>query len=197
MGSQPTPKYHYDIFVSVKRDLVFGDWLRTYFLPLFIAYLKQEVIVKCKRQFEGYFFYEKALRPGDAWPEELRLAIKTSRVGVALCSPEYFFSDWCLTELHSFLKRDKKVLVPVSIYDGEAFPKEVQEIQKSDLSQYVIVGEGYVKTARYVDFQDKLRELSRDVAVRISEAPLYSDWPIEDKTAPPGEPDIPQQRLES
>jgi hypothetical protein len=190
-------RYRYDIFVSVKSDDVFSDWLRTRFLPLFSAYLRQDVIVKCGRQFEGYFFYEQALRPGDPWPEELRMAIKTSRVAVALCSPEYFFSDWCLTELHSFMKRGKKVLVPVSIYDGEAFPQEVREIQNSDLSKYVIVGEGFTLTKGYVDFQEKLKQLSSDVAVRIFEAPPYSDWPIEDKTAPPGEPDIPQQTLGS
>jgi hypothetical protein len=190
------PDYRYDLFVSVKRDDIFGDWLRTHFLPLFSAYLKQDVIVQCKRQFAGMFFYEKTLRPGDPWPDELRAGIKTSRVALALCSPEYFFSDWCLTELHSFLGRGGKVVVPVSIYDGEAFPKEVRDIQSSDLSNFVIVGKGFIVTERYVDFQDKLRQLSKDVATRIFEAPAFADWPIDDKTAPIDEPEIRQQTLD-
>jgi TIR domain len=189
--------YRYDIFLSVKRDDTFGDWLRSHFIPLFFSYLKQDVIVKCHRKFSDYFFYEQTLRPGDPWPDELKDGIRRSRVALALCSPEYFYSDWCLTEFYSFLNRGGKVLVPVSIYDGEAFPKDARNIQSADLSQYVLVGKGFKDTERYIEFQDKLKTLSKDVAERIGAAPDYCDWPIEEKTVAEAEPEIKQKTLES
>ena len=130
------------------------------------------------------------------WPSELREAIRGSRVVVALCSPEYFYSKWCLTEFASFQKRGK-VVIPVSIYDGDAFPAYVKEIQAANLSEYVIVGEGFRRTERYVQFQDKLKQLSKDVARLLKQAPKYSDWEVVE-TYPDGEePDIPLHTLSS
>ncbi len=189
--------YRYDVFLSVKRDDIFGDWLRDHFIPLFFAYLRQDVIVKCNRQFAGRFFYEQTLRPGAPWPDELKEGIRQSRVGLALCSPEYFYSDWCMTEFYSFLNRGSKVLIPVSIYDGEAFPKVARNIQSADLSDYVLVGKGFKDTERYIYFQEKLKTLSKDVAARIGAAPQYCDWPIEEKTVAESEPEIGQKMLES
>jgi hypothetical protein len=180
--------YSYDVFISVKRDLTFADWVRGTFLPLFDSYLRQDVIIECRRQLVGdIYYYERNLQPGDLWPHELTIAIRSSRVAVALCSPEYFYSQWCLREFHSFLSRGK-ALVPVSIYaDGNAFPEEVkQRIQAADLSDYVINGEGFRRTDRYVELQEKLRQLWKQVARIIGQAPGFKDWELVD-TLPPAE----------
>ena len=34
--------YTYDIFLSHDRDVVFGEWLRTHFLPLFRTYVRND-----------------------------------------------------------------------------------------------------------------------------------------------------------
>jgi hypothetical protein len=193
------PDYKFDVFVSVKNDEVFGQWLRDHFLPLFESYLKNDVIVECHRPIKGIFYYKKSLQPGDPWPDELREAIRESRVAVALCSPEYFYSKWCLTEFHSFLERGRnanaKVVIPASVHDGEAFPEEARNIQAADFSSYVIVGPGFAETKRYTEFQEHLKEFSKRVAKLVHDAPNFAAWPVVEKSVPGEEPEIQQQVL--
>jgi hypothetical protein len=187
--------YQYDIFISVKNDDVFREWVEGTFLPLFETYLKNEIIVACQRPWQKYFYYKKSLQPGDPWPQELTDAIQGSRVAVALCSPEYFYSDWCLTEFYSFLGRNHKVLVPVSIHDGKGFPQDAKNIQAADLHDYVVVGEAFKVTAGYVKFQKEVQALAERVAMLVAGAPPHQMWPIVAKIAPGGDPQIPQQTL--
>src|SRR5262245_16506312 len=110
-------EYSFDVFLSVKDDAVFNEWVREYFLPLLTTYLKNDVLGACGRSMCGVYYYQKALGAGDAWRVELEKAIRTSRIALALCSPEYFRSEYCLTEFNSFHERlvncKAKVLVPV------------------------------------------------------------------------------------
>ena len=194
--------YKHDILVSVKWDPVFAEWVREYFLPLLKTYLKQAVIVECGRQFEGLFYYKEDIEPGEKWKSKLRHAIKESRCALALCSPEYFYSDYCLLEWHSFSLRGrlmgKNLIIPAAIHDGQAFPDYAKDIQEAGFQDYVIIGPGFRKTTRYVDFQDDLKKFSTNIAKRIKAAPEFADWPLaEEKHLKPAddEPDISQEHL--
>jgi hypothetical protein len=192
-------EYEFDVFLSVKDDAIFNEWVRDVFLPLFTSYLKNDIIETCNRPTLGVFYYGKNLELGDPWPTELRDAIRGSRLALALCSPEYFFSRWCLTELHSFLARAKsktaKVLVPVSIHDGAAFPEEVRQIQVGNLASFVVVGEGFKSTKSYSSFQTELKALSKRVATLVAKAPPFEDWQVIDRYPPGAEPEIAQQTI--
>jgi hypothetical protein len=201
--------YKYDIFLSVKWAKTFDEWVTETFLPLFESYVRQEIFAQCGREPvgsrsgddppSGIFYYKKSLAPGDPWPNDLDEAIRTSRIAVALCSPEYFYSKWCLTEFHSFLERARKnqarVLVPVTIYDGKTFPSEVQNIQESDLANFVIVGPGFKETKSYVKFQKALQMLSNTVGRLVCNAPQFAEWPVVRKWAPGEEPTVEQKTL--
>jgi TIR domain-containing protein len=193
------PAYQFDVFLSVKNDEVFNGWVRGTFFPLFESYVRNDIAAKCKRQCAGVFYYKKSLKPGDPWPDELREGIRRSRVALALCSPEYFLSKWCLTEFYSFLDRNKKknakVLMPLSIHDGDGFPEDARNIQDGDLADYVIVGEGFKETKKYADFQAALKDFSVRVAELVSKAPDFEEWPVIEKTTPGETPTVPQQNL--
>lgn len=193
--------YSHDIFLSVKSDNTFGEWVSEIFIPLFQSYINQDIIAVCGRRAQGIFYYRNSIQPGDPWPDELRVGIRSSRVAVALCSPEYFFSDWCLTEFHSFWERgksrNKKLLIPASIYDGDGFPTDIKKnLQFEDFSTFVIVGEGFKLTKKYSEFQEQLKEFSRRVAELVCNAPAFEEWPLIEMTvggAPA--PEVEQQTL--
>lgn len=192
--------YTHDIFLSVKSDAIFGEWISTIFFPLFETYVRQDIIAACKRAPTEIFYYRESLKVGDPWPDDLRQGIQNSRVAVALCSPEYFYSEWCLTEFHSFWERGKskqaRVLLPVSIHDGEAFPDDIREnLQFESFSEFVTVGEGFKTTKRYSDFQDLLKVFSKRVAELVCKAPPFEAWPLVEKKIFNEQPEVPQQTL--
>ena len=116
--------YKHDVFISIKWSRTYSEWLREHALPLLTEYLEEEVIAECGREFQGVFYYKDDIEPGEKWKTELRKGIKESRCVVALCSPRYFFSDYCLIEWHSFSLRGNQIgenlIVPASIHDGSS-----------------------------------------------------------------------------
>ncbi len=191
--------YEYDVFVSYKRDPLFGGWLKEHFLPLFQSLVTQDIYARCKRRAKGIFFDEKALKPGDPWPSDLVDAICRSRCMVAMCSPLYFDSEWCLSELHSFLDRMEskkaKLLVPVALHDGDTFPESVRRIQHADFSSYVIDGPAFRTVPLYVNYQQDLKKLSSRVAELVHAAPPFETFPLVKKSPKVPEPHIPQALL--
>ena len=164
--------YKHDILVSVKWDPVFAEWVREYFLPLLKTYLKQAVIVECGRQFEGLFYYKEDIEPGEKWKSKLRHAIKESRCALALCSPEYFYSDYCLLEWHSFSLRGrlmgKNLIIPAAIHDGQAFPDyAIQE--KGTSRRYSTTDTGLAVDAAYAS----PRASSSTSSIMVSKPQMY------------------------
>jgi hypothetical protein len=144
------------------------------------------------------------LEPGDEWRTALREAIKTSRCVVCLWSPEYFFSRWCTTEWRSFRERGvatgRKLVVPLSVHDGDSFPVDARALKAIDISPFVIPGEGFKKTEDYPQFQKRLKSFAVTVAQCVMNAPEFADFEIYESPDPPPpapkpEPEIALLRL--
>jgi hypothetical protein len=88
-----------------------------------------------------------------------------------------------------------KVIIPVTIRDGEAFPEEAKNIQAANFADFVIIGQGFKETKRYSEFQEALKAFSERVAQLVSEAPAFQPWPIFEKHPPDEEPEITQETL--
>lgn len=58
------------------------------------------------------FLDSKSMKPGDKLSEEIDVAIRGCKVGVAVISPTYCDSYFCLHELSSIMERGKRV-VPI------------------------------------------------------------------------------------
>jgi hypothetical protein len=84
------------------------------------------------------------------------------------------------------LVRPGGIVVPVNVFDGKFFPERAKQIQWLDLTRYWIIGDGFSKTERYVEFQDSLRGWADDVATAIANAPAWhSDWLNDDWNSVP------------
>lgn len=170
--------YTHDVFLSYSHDYPFGEWVKDPFLPLFQGYLTASL------GRDANIFSDRDIPAGNSWPERLRNALATSRTLVGIWSPNYFISDWCQCECLFMLHRERTtgyrtarnpdgLIVPVTLHDGDRFPNYAKAIQHADWIKYARVGDGFKKTERYVEFQDRIVEWADDVARAINGAP---DW---------------------
>jgi hypothetical protein len=175
--------YEYDVFLSYKRDDLMDGWLDDHFVP-FLRTFVSNALARSVR----IFIDRDGIDTGDSWPLRLGHALSRSRCLVGIWSPLYFQSSWCRRECAVMMNRERRLgfrtssnpgglVVPVNVFDGEHFPDVAGRIQCLDCRQYWIVGEGFRKTERYVDFQDVMREWANDVAKAVSSAPPWQpNW---------------------
>src|SRR5659263_104899 len=97
--------YEYDIFLSYPTEYPFGPWVHETFLPLFRAYLKNSIYGNANAKI---FIDKYEIAPGDAWPEKIKRALSHSKCMVAMWSPSFFHSKWCMNECAIMLHREKK-----------------------------------------------------------------------------------------
>jgi hypothetical protein len=172
--------YIFDVFLSYRHDYPVGPWVTKYFYDMFKGWLSEEL----GGREVNVFFDKRELEPGEKWPDSLRAAIKTSRVLVAVCSPGYFRSKWCLSEWNSFQAREKllgrnSLRVPIRHNDGQHFPEDAKNIQMMDFSRCVGVMPAFVNDQRALELEDKIKELAASVAKAVNSAPPFQpDWPI-------------------
>jgi TIR domain len=202
--------YVHDVFVSYRRDPYQDAWLLGEFMPAFSSMVRNEIAATCQRAPNSIFFDradlspdtlrydQRGIDPGQEWQDALRQAIKTSRCVVTLWQPMYFYSDWCQIEWRSFHERAKvtakRLVLPISLHDGDSFPVDARGLQTERFGEYVLNGAAFRETAKYVEFQERLKVFAQNVALAVKEAPEFSDWPIAQSQAAPLV-EIPQGRL--
>lgn len=174
--------YKYDVFISYSRDYPFSEWVREPFLPLFEGYLKAAL------NREPSIFTDQDIPTGYAWEATLKNALAHSRCLVGIWSPNYFQSSWCKYEYFVMLYRQRELkygtnqnpsglIVPVTVHDGDKFPKYAREIQFKDWENYAMIGAGFRETKTFVDFQLTMREWTKEVAEAVENAPDWNeDW---------------------
>ncbi|HEU4558673.1 MAG TPA: toll/interleukin-1 receptor domain-containing protein [Longimicrobium sp.] len=179
--ASPPNDYTYDVFLSYKRGHPVGPWVDMYLYPHLTGWLQDAM-----GGIEPRIFYDKeVIDTGDRWPDTLRDAIGSSRVLLAVCSPSYFRSPWCLSEWKSFKAREKvisaaRLRVPIRHNDGQWYEHEVKEIQMSDFSTLTSVMPAFPNDPKSLLFEEKVQELALSIARAVSAAPPYrSDWPVE------------------
>lgn len=177
--------YKHHIFFSYKRDPLTIDWHREV-----VARIKLYVCMELNLDRKDFhvFFDEKTIEAGDEWVEELSDAIKSSKCLVAIWSPDYFHSPWCLTEFHSFLKRQEDLkkkgikaglIIPASYHDGQHFPSEAKAIQFLDFTEYASTISAFWRSSDAVEFEKKIKEFAKSIANKIENAPNFDvDFPF-------------------
>jgi hypothetical protein len=176
--------YEWDVFLSYPRKGNSGDWVRNHFHSELVGALDQELV----DQPNVYFDQNQA--PGVHWPNHLRRALLRSKVLVAVWSPPYFRSPWCLAEWSSMRAREQhlrlagntghELVYPVVFWDGQNFPREARETMWHDLSEFSLPSPEFSKTTAYVDFQRRIQRVAAEVAARLKAAPPWeAGWPVE------------------
>jgi hypothetical protein len=184
--------YVHDIFLSYLHDAQMDGWVRQHLVPFLESFVGNALNRPVK-----IFIDRSGIHSGDTWPIRLQRALAESRCLVAVWSPLYFHSEWCRRECATALHRESNcgyrtvekpngLIVPVNVFDGKFFPVRVQSIQWLDCRKFWIVGEGFLKTERYVEFQDTLRFWAEDVANTIEDAPPWDEaWLLPPWNSPP------------
>jgi len=173
--------YDYDVFISYKRGRLREEWLNTIFRPHFEEQLEEAIGKK-----PTIFIDSIDIPPGVEWPDYLATALSKSRCMVAILSPSYFGSEWCLKEFKAMyfrqnelrkknlLAKDRAVILPfVKQGPMDAFPDFIDRIQLLDYSRFNIVGEGFKNTTLYVEMQQKIQLDARKTATMIKDAPNW------------------------
>lgn len=178
--------YQYDVFLSYTRSNLVGEWVQDYFSELFEEYLAS-ALGRPARIFKD----TQSIFTGDAWPLRIKEALAYSKCLVAVISPSYFRSIWCLKECHIMLAREvvegfgisgngSGLVIPVIARDGKHHPKYMRDIQSVDFKRFVKKGGAFTNSPRYIEFQDKMEEWTEQVAIAIEKAPPWkSTWPDE------------------
>lgn len=175
-----------------------------YFLPLFEGYLGQEVVDKCTdRHPDRMLFLDvEDVQPGMRIPPRVKHGIKHARCLVALVSPQYFCSEWCVVEWDSFMRRGqeegRELVVPVIVHDGETVRTAISDTMCLNLRDYVTDAEAFKRSRKYMPFEKKVRALAERVAGIVKNAPEWkAEFPVRDPpdTAVYPKPKTPLMRL--
>ena len=170
--------YRYDAFVSYSRSGVAREWVENHFWPL----LEQALSLHRPTQL----FVGRDPETGQAWPEHTADALARSRCLISILSPSYFRSPWCVSELESFLERERRfmtqpgsLILPVAMSGTAHFPREMQERQAASFQQWAVPFQHFRQSSSYHDFLTAVNRFCEPLIARIESAPPWSpDFPI-------------------
>lgn len=190
--------YSYDVFISYRRSPPVGPFVVNVLHDLFAGWLNDEM--------EGdprIFMDRTVMRAGDPLPARLAGALIRSRCLLAICSPSYFRSPWCLSEWETFHKREKlcgrpdSLIVPVLFHEGGQVKDYLAARTYADFTDYTFIDAALFRTDLGLGAQRAIKKLAADVAARIKTVPPFqANWPVyTPQFAPPPEPPLGLLRL--
>jgi hypothetical protein len=195
-----TRVYEYDVFISYPREGAnVPAWVRTHFYPRLSELLDDHLDHQAK------IFFDENVRGGGKWPQTLRAALQRTRILVAVCSPKYFLSEWCLAEWHSMAEREELtgtgslgtsqgLIYPVIFCDSKNFPKYAHERRMRDLKEWNQPYPQFQESVAYLGFHREVTRIAEELEELIKLAPQWrADWPVTTPVPdPPGTSTLPR-----
>lgn len=169
--------YQYDVYVSFNSTSHDGRWLDT-----FVAELTHWLTLELERP-PRIFYSPREITLGERWPERLAEALLSSRVMVALLTPNYLRSSWAMGELQTFLLREKEyshqhLIFLVHLHGGENYPQELSRPESFDFRRSFTPFLSK-KSPMMERLSEDVRRLAIGLAERLEDVPSYSDqFPI-------------------
>jgi hypothetical protein len=177
--------YEYEIFLSYRRSDTVGPWVKTHLEPRLSARLNEiapgQIRISCDFQMES----------GARWPDELKRRLRLSGLLLTVWSADYFRSAWCMAEWRSFKEREqmlglfgaqqtKGLVYPIRYADGDYFHPEAKITQwNKDFSRYNYPDEVFRQSAKYIDFDDLVKEMAQELVAQLQTLPQWrADFPI-------------------
>jgi hypothetical protein len=178
--------YGYDIFLSYsRRGGNAARWVQTHLV---------EVLTKCLEDELGRtpkVFLDTRMETGTKWPLELERGLRRSRMLLAVLSPLYFKSEWCLAEWESMALREHSVgmtspeapnglIFPLVYSDGESFPESARERQSRSVKDWGYPYPQFASSLAYLDFHDEMKSVAAELGAQLEAVPAWREgWPIE------------------
>ena len=175
--------YKHDVFLSYTTSPPVGDWVHEHLLCFFESYLAQAL----NRPDANWFVDREGISSGDSWPERINRSLARSRCMVAVWSPLYFKSEWCLHECAVMRHRERQLgyrtmqnpsglILPINVFDGEHFLDFAKKIKWLDCRKFLRQSKVFKFTPRFMELEDLMIEwISNDVAKAINNAPPWSE----------------------
>jgi hypothetical protein len=178
--------YVYDIYVSYQRTQILSDWL-SLFLPLLSGWLSEDL----GRDARIFWGDDTALAGDGSFLDTMQSALRASRCLLPVLTPSYFQSDFCMAELRSFTKWERRPIVPILFRGNLTLPEDMRRFQVVDMSQFAYAGDAFKTSPRYLDFQKTVQEMSPRLVDAIRNAPPFDPnapviLPGDVKVEPPG-----------
>jgi hypothetical protein len=176
--------YEFDIFLSYTRASSNGQWVMEHFRTL----LQERLDNAMPREPKMFVFEDQ--ESATAWPENLAFALRRSRVLVAVLSPPYFRSRWCIAEWESMVARERecglgtednarRLIHPLIYADGKHFPEDARRNFSRDFSSWNYPYPHFRDTPAYLRFFDAVDILANEIAGRLDDVPEWrADFPI-------------------
>ena len=181
--------YEWDVFLSYPRTERVQPWLEKHFIPLLRMHLEGLLADEPK------IFVDSMQPTGVQWPQHIQAALARSRVMVAIWTPPYFSSDWCMAEWESMLQREvflaergnpqpSGLVYPLVFSDGKNFDERAKKTQSRDLSKLNYHHDCFRDSSKYLEFDDEVRKIAEDIENRIIVAPEWNSlFPLADPAA--------------
>jgi len=176
--------YKWNIFISYRRNGNVRDWVCNHFAPRLHACLIDEL------EYEPKIFIDQSIDIGSDWPSELTRALQRSQLLLAVWSPSYFTSRWCLAEWQTMRRREQvlracglqnPLIYPIRFSDGDRFPPEARNVQQEvSFKDWRLPYPQFEGSPKYLDFHQAMIDLAERLAPRFDNPPAWqSDWPTE------------------
>ncbi|UOZ11350.1 TIR domain-containing protein [Amycolatopsis sp. WQ 127309] len=198
------PDYEYDIFLSYRRSGagLAGEWVRNHFHPLLRDCLADELATPPR------IFLDVEQETGTYWPARLERALRHSRLLVAVWSPPYFQSPWCLAELTTMSAReqvagrasrhdDRGLIYPVVFADGRHFPKQALLRQAVNLHHVTVGRLTYQDSPEFLELHRQVQKVAQELAELLDHVPAWqANWLVfRPKDLVPQRPTLPRLEL--
>ena len=176
-----TPVYKNDIYISYARDEMTSKWVNEIFLPDFTSYLIQEI-----GETPTMFIDSSDLGVGQDLPTILKENLMLSKILVAIITPGYLRSSYCLSEWMTFKERAQlckaNLILPIVLRKGEYLNNPlINEIQWFDLSSFNFIVKNLHRSKEYVGFSKEMSTLASRIGSLLHAVPAFDiDWPVID-----------------
>ena len=193
--------YDFDIFLSYPRKGNPGRWVHHHFHPL---------LRDCLNDHLGHdvqIFLDTEQPTGIPWPDHLKEALQKSRLLVAVWTPLYFRSSWCVAEWKSMLAREdlldgegqkplRGLVYPIKYSDGDHFDQRAKDtLYRRDLSEFAFPYSCFTDSTKYLDFHATMNTVAVELEHHLQDTPPWRpNWPLIEPVPLPA-PTIPLTRL--
>lgn len=179
LSASPVDDYEYDIFLSYQGGGVVDEWVQAFSDDL------GEVLEPHLSARPRIFDASRDIRPGERWDTRIDSAMRQSKLLLALITPAYFASDFCLAEWDEFARREAAtgtalLIIPVllrgEVHDERLVSRQLIDAQGLDFigNQSAVTKHPSVsKLGIFREYHRIISQLGATVAAALRTVPPY------------------------
>lgn len=177
--------YRYDVFLSYSRSGSALKWMNNHFYPKLLDCLVDQVAPAPS------VFLDTSMHRALDWPLEIEDALRRSKILVAVLTPPYFESRWCMAEWRSMCARERMLglasptspqglIYPILYSDSDNFPDEARRRAWRDFKHLSTPEPVFQESRDWVHFHREVTDVAVDIVRLLKQVPSWrSNWPVE------------------